>query len=207
MAIELKKLEKKDYAKAIQYASDGMHFQVYFEDDPKGLYFYERYFFYSEILKSTSLIAAYENNQFIGLLIARMNGQKRCYYSLIKLFYVKMFEWIQHIFFQTSAGQYEMACQDMLKSYQQVHHTDGEIVFLAVDPSKSHQGIGTMLLNAFERTIPQKTIYLYTDNQCSYQFYDHRGFHRVQERDIVLKLRKEIPLKCMLYVKEVGHIS
>lgn len=206
MAIELKSLDKKDHAKAIQYASDGMHFQVYFEDDPKGLYFYERYFFYSEILKATSLIAAYENNEFIGLLIANINGEKSCYHSWVKTLYVNMFEFIQHTFFQTSAGQYEIACQDMLATYQKDHHTDGEIVFLAVDPSQNHQGVGTMLLNELEKTIPHKTVYLYTDDQCSYQFYDHRGFQRVQERDIVLKLKKDIPLKCMFYVKDVGEL-
>ena len=35
-----------------------------------------------------------------------------------------------------------------------------------------------------------KLIYLYTDNACTYQFYEHRGFERSEERQVVLDLDK-----------------
>ena len=48
-----------------------------------------------------------------------------------------------------------------------------------------------------------KLIYLYTDNACTYQFYEHRGFKRSEEQDIVIELNnKKVPLKCMLYSKK-----
>ena len=207
MAITLKDLEKKDYLKAIQYAIDGMHFQVYFENDKYGLYFYARYFFYSEMLKATTIIAGYDEGQLIGLLIAQVDGQRRCYHSFSKWLYVKLFEGIQRVFFRGSTGQYEQACQDMLHTYHKQHQTQGEIVFLAVDPCQNRKGLGILLLQEFEKTVLHKTIYLYTDHWCAYQFYDHRCFHRVQESDIVLNLQKDVTLKCMLYVKTVGDVN
>lgn len=58
-----------------------------------------------------------------------------------------------------------------------------------------------MLLNEFERRKYGKEIYLFTDDQCSYPFYEHRGFERIGEKDIVLELDDKINLKCFLYRK------
>ncbi len=46
---------------------------------------------------------------------------------------------------------------------------------------------------------------LYTDNACTYQFYEHRGFDREGEQQVVLNLeKKEVPLTCFLYAKKLG---
>lgn len=48
-------------------------------------------------------------------------------------------------------------------------------------------------------------IYLYTDNACTYQFYEHRGFIRVGEQQVELNLeKKKVPLICFLYAKKLG---
>ena len=45
-----------------------------------------------------------------------------------------------------------------------------------------------------------KLIYLYTDNACTYQFYEHRGFERSEERQVVLDLdKRQVPLTCLFY--------
>ena len=47
-----------------------------------------------------------------------------------------------------------------------------------------------------------KKIYLYTDDACTYQFYEHRGFDRAGEKDIILHIgKKRVNLKCFLYSK------
>ena len=47
-----------------------------------------------------------------------------------------------------------------------------------------------------------KEIYLYTDNACTYQFYEHRGFDRVGEKDGVLDFgENKVPMTCLLYSK------
>lgn len=81
---------------------------------------------------------------------------------------------------------------------------DGEIIFLAADPDCKVKGIGTALLNALEQKEKGKLLYLYTDDGCTYQFYEHRGFERVEEKEIVLEMPKgKVPLKCFVYSKRI----
>ena len=47
-------------------------------------------------------------------------------------------------------------------------------------------------------------LYLYTDDACTYQFYEHRGFERVEEKEIVLEMPKgKVPLRCFVYSKKM----
>lgn len=81
---------------------------------------------------------------------------------------------------------------------------DGKIVFFAVNPNCKAKGIGTILLNALEEKEKGKTLYLHTDNACTYQFYEYRGFRKMEEKEIFIKMPKgTIPLKCFLYSKKI----
>ena len=203
MNLEFKMLDKKDYKKAISFAIKGMHFNIYFEDEPFIMNIYGKYFLYSEMLKATQIIAVYSKDEFLGLLISRVNGEDRCFKSFSKNIYVKFIELIQNIFFKSSAGEYDIACKEMLEEYKKENNPDGEIIFLASNQESKIKGIGTALLREYEKREKGKVIYLYTDDQCTYQFYEHRGFERVQERDIELNLKKKVKLKCMLYSKKI----
>jgi len=48
------------------------------------------------------------------------------------------------------------------------------------------KGIGTALLGELAKRKKGKEIYLFTDTGCTYQFYEHRGFERVGQKDVVL---------------------
>lgn len=202
MDIEIKTLQKKDYKKAIHFAIKGMHFGIYFSNGFMTC-LYGKYFLYSEMLQATQIIAAYHREELAGLLISRVKGEKTCFHSPGKSLYVKTMELIQRLFFRSSAGEYDTTCQEMLAEYQQSHCPDGEIIFLAADPGSPIKGIGTRLLEEYEKRERGRLVYLYTDDQCTYQFYEHRGFQRICEKDIVLSLKKSIPLKCMLYSKNI----
>jgi len=90
----------------------------------------------------------------------------------------------------------------MLDNYKKENKPDGEISFLAANPNIKAKGIGTMLLEELERREKGKEVYLFTDDKCTWEFYEHRGFDKVGEENIVLKLDKDIPLKCFLYCKK-----
>lgn len=75
---------------------------------------------------------------------------------------------------------------------------------MAADPDYQGKGIGSALLKALEKDEKGKLVYLYTDNACSYGFYEHRGFLKAEQRRIVLDLgKKQVPLTCLLYVKRL----
>ncbi len=201
--MELKEIEKEDFQKAVRFAITGMHFNWYL-DNRFLLNLYGRYFWYMEVTMATQIIAAYENDKFMGVLLARIKNEKPAYKSFWCSLYVKVFDFFQKCFFRGSAGEYEKCNKEMLAEYKENNCPDGEIVFLAADPDTKIKGIGTALLSELERREKGKTVYLYTDNACTYQFYEHRGFERSVEKDIIIDMgTKRVPLKCFLFSKKI----
>lgn len=204
MKIEIKDIEKKDHKKAIQFAIKGMHFYWYL-DNKFLLNAYGRYFWYLELNRATQVLAAYADNKFAGILLAEIKGERKKYQCFLQQIYVKSVDMIQKYFFKNGAGLYENTTKEQLKHYLKSEAPDGEIIFLAADSDCKIRGIGTALLNAFEEKEKGKTVYLHTDDACTYQFYEHRGFQKAEETDIVLEMPKgRVPLKCLLYRKRIG---
>lgn len=200
--MEIKELKKKDHKKIIQYAVKGMHFGLYLKNKFL-LNIYGKYFWYLEYTNASQVIAAYEGERLLGVLIADMKDEKKPYKSIWKKIYVKFIGLMQKLFFSGGVMPYDAANQEMFKAYTERYKPDGEIRFLASDPDIKTKGVGTMLLNELEQREKGKEIYLFTDDQCTYQFYEHRGFERLSEKDIILELDEKIKLKCLLYRKKV----
>ena len=202
MNIEIREIEKKDYKKAIQFAAIGMNFNIYM-DSKILLKLYGLYFWYSELNEATHVFAAYEGNQLMGVLLANVYGEKKKYRSFAKTAFVAMLELFQKLLYGGGVGVYGKANQEMYDAYTKNNSPDGQIVFLAADPEAKGKGIGSLLLDELEKREKGEELYLYTDDACTYQFYEHRGFIRSGEKDIVMELReKVVPLKCMLYSKK-----
>lgn len=203
MEIQIEDIRKKDYRKAIQFAIKGMHFDWYLNNQFL-LNAYGRYFWYLEINRATQIFAAYVDNEFVGVMLAEIKGEEKKQQSFLQKIYVKFVDVIQKTFFKGGAGLYEETTREQLEHYLEFHSPDGEIIFLAADPDCKIKGIGTALLNALEEKEKGKTFYLYTDDACTYQFYEHRGFERVEEKEIVLEMPKgKVPLKCFVYSKKI----
>lgn len=201
MKIEIKDIRKKDYKKAIQFAIKGMHFDWYL-NNKFLLNAYGRYFWYLEINRATQVLAAYADGKFVGVLLAEMKGEEKTHQNFLQKIYVKLVDGIQKSFFKGGAGLYEDTTKEQLAHYLKSNTPDGEIVFLAADPDCKIKGIGTALLNVLEKKERGKTLYLYTDDACTYQFYEHRGFKRVEEKEVILEMPKgKVPLKCFVYSK------
>lgn len=203
MRIEIKDIQKDDYKKAIQFAIKGMHFDWYL-DNKFLLNAYGRYFWYLEINRATQILAAYAEGKFVGVLLAEIKGEKRKHQNFWQKIYVKIVNAIQKTLFKDGAGLYENTTKEQLAHYLKTNTPDGEIIFLAADPDCKIKGIGTALLNALEEKERGKTLYLYTDDACTYQFYEHRGFKRLEEKEVILEMPKgKVPLKCFIYSKVV----
>jgi len=89
-------------------------------------------------------------------------------------------------FRQRQVGPYDDANREMLDFYKRSNDPDGEICFLAANKDLDMKGIGTALLGELAKRKKGKEIYLFTDTGCTYQFYEHRGFERVGQKDVVL---------------------
>lgn len=202
MELMLGELRKKDEKAAIQFAIKGMHFDWYM-DNSVILNLYGRYFWYLETSRATQMIAAYADNKFVGVILAEIRGEKKLKHSFWRKAYVAFINFIQKVFLKEGVGVYDEANRQMFQNYVKSNKPDGEIIFLAADPDCGIKGIGTKLLAELERREQAKEVYLYTDNACTWQFYEHRGFERVGEKNITLELgKKSVPLICFLYRKK-----
>lgn len=203
MKIEIKELRREDYDKAIQFAIKGMHFDWYLNNRFLRNA-YGRYFWYLEMNRATQSRVAYADGKFVGVLLAEMKGEARLHQRWSEKLYVKFVDIVQRLFFKGGAGLYEDTVRVQRERYMEDHEPDGEIIFLAADPDAGIKGIGTALLQAFEEHQTGKTVYLHTDDACTWQFYERRGFKRIAEQDIVLDMPKgKVPLKCLLYDKRI----
>ena len=200
MELEIRDLQKKDYTKPIEFAIKGMNFDAYVNNKLQ-LKLYGRYFWYLELMNATKIIAAYMGDELAGVLLANIKGEKKVHNSILKRMYIKVFEFLQATFF-SDGDFYDEANQKMLNEYKINNEPDGEIGFLAANPNVKVKGIGTMLVDELEKSMRGKEIYLFTDDKCTYKFYEHRGFSRYCEEDIIMNLgKKKVNLRCFLYNK------
>ncbi len=204
MGIEIRELRRRDYGRAIQFAITGMHFNLYL-DNKLLLNLYGRYFWYSELNSASQVIAAYDGEKLAGVLLADMQGEEKKYKTTGQTAFVKIFEFLQNTFYRGGVGIYDEANRELLAAYLKENNPDGQVVFLAADPDGKVKGIGSRLLEELERRIHGKEIYLYTDDACTYQFYEHRGFQKSGEKEVLLDLTsKKVPLICFLYSKRIS---
>lgn len=202
--IEIKEIRRQDYKKAQHFAIEGMHLNWY-TDSKVALNLYARYFWDMELNRATRVYGAYVDNEFEGVLLADMKGEPKKYHSRWRTAYIKFVDWVQRFAFGDGVESYEKANQEMYDTFCKENTPDGEIVFLAANPESKVKGVGTALLAALEADEPGKLVYLYTDNACTYQFYEHRGFTKSGERHIMMDMKKkEVPLICLLYSKRIG---
>lgn len=201
MKLENRNLRKQDEKKAIQFAIQGMHFNWYLENKLL-LNLYGRYFWYMELMRATSVFTAYYGHEFAGVMLCEMKGGTRKYRSFWKTVYVKIFQILMNAFAKDGVGVYDEANQEMLWEYCSNNSPDGEIIFLAANPDIKVKGIGSFLLAELEKREKGKKVYLYTDEACTFQFYEHRGFDRAGQKNIVLEIgNKKVSLACYLYSK------
>lgn len=201
MDITIKQLARKDFRNIIQFAIEGMNFGTYFKSK-FAVHLFGRYFFYKELEASTQVLAAYMGDQVVGVIMVAMKDEPKLPSSRWRNFYVKSYRKAMQILAKNEGSIYEETNEEMYKAFLQRENPDGEICFLAADPTIQGKGIGSKLLEAIETSSKGKLLYLYTDDDCTYEFYDYKAFERSEQRIITFGSGEdESPLTCFLYSK------
>lgn len=195
--MHIAELKKQDEYKVMQFAAKGMHFSSYVRPVLLGLY--SRYFWYFELTRATQVIAVYEGEQILGVVLASMNDEKPVRPSALRSLYVHAFDIVQKII-SPGARAYERVNKEMLAEFKKTHSPAGEVTFLATDVDASVRGVGTMLLDELARREAGKEVFLYTDTGCSYTYYSHKGFTQEAKRNISIGMGKApISMDCFLF--------
>ena len=127
--IKIKEVRRQDYKKAQKFAIQGMHLDWYM-DSKVILALYAKYFWYTELNRATKAYGAYVDDNFVGVLLAEIKNEPKCYHSLFKAIYMKIFDWFQHLVAGKGVEEYDEANKDMYNSFCQKNNPDGEIIFL-----------------------------------------------------------------------------
>ncbi|MGI6105187.1 MAG: GNAT family N-acetyltransferase [Raoultibacter sp.] len=203
LELEIKELNPKDFKRAIDFAIEGMHFDRYVENKV-ALRLYGRYFLYLELERSTQALAAYMGEDLVGVLLAEINGEAKHLSSFWRKIYIKAFEAVMNILLRGESDVYDEANKAMYAEYLKRASPDGEICFLAADPTIQGKGIGAQLLEELTEREKGKLIFLYTDSNCTYQFYERKGFERAVEKQIEMNIAgKNVELTCLFYCKQL----
>ena len=78
--MEFKSLRRRDFGKIQQFAITGMHLFNYTSNRIE-LFFYAKYFWYLELLRATRIYAAYDGDEFAGVLLLDIAGEEKAYKS------------------------------------------------------------------------------------------------------------------------------
>lgn len=206
--VSIRELQADNYKELIPFAIEGMHLYRFCKRG-RRLELYGKYFVYMELCRATHTWGAYdEQGRFLGAMLVEMNGYERKQQPLGVRLYTAFWDFWQKLagrqFVKEALGIYDHIGEQMLNAYQKKHPTDGEVLFLAAAPQAKGTGVGTAFLNKLDETFPGKEIYLYTDSNCTYQFYEHRGFVRCGEEEIPMKLAdKSTSFTCFLFSKKL----
>lgn len=201
-AFIIRNLDTKDYSKVVRFAIKGMHLGRY-TDNSVLLKIYGRYFFLMELGRATQVLAAYDGDKLVGVLMAQIYGKAVRRVPLVQRAYVALVDKFQRVYAK-GADAYDQANKGLYQQYRRSHEPEGEITFLTADPDEPGRGVGSALLAELERREPGKELFVYTDDWCSYQFYEHRGFQRFGEQMVTMDLPVgKVPIDCYLYRKRL----
>lgn len=202
-SLTIRTLERKDYSKAIDFAVKGMHFDCYMES-PALLKTYGCYFLYMELNRATQVLAAYDGSELAGVLLAKFYGESPVARTLWQRIYVAGFRKLERLY-TNGTSIYDQANQSMFRAYCEQFKPEGELIFLAADPDSNRKGVGSALLAELEQRENGKELFLYTDSNCTFQFYEHRGFQQAGKKEVTMELPDgAVPLTCYLYHKKLG---
>lgn len=135
------------------------------------------------IKNSDFFLTEFENNQLVGLLMANLGNKKHTDLDYSKLLQYKYKFSTQKLLKQVIELQVKIG--ETMDEHQAPSNQEAELVcFSSIIKSK---GIGSKMIKAFEQKLIANNIkkyYLFTDENCDYQWYDKHGYIRTNEYPI-----------------------
>lgn len=148
--------------------------------------------------RSNLFLGAFEGDEFIGFIFANDGSDKKADVE----FYANFFRFLKEHFPGTDfIREYDRVNEEMLDTISP--KPDAELTFFACKPGITGKGLGTKLMDEMARRLAGKFVFLYTDDGCTYQFYEHRGFTKAAQQTLnyTFKGEPEI-LECMIFTKQ-----
>lgn len=172
--IKIQQFKKQDLSKLAEFSAKGMHFDRY-ANSKFTEKLYSEYFVWDVYVNATTAIAAYDGDVLCGVVMAKFDNEILLDQNILNKIYADSLQRVMGLLYEHTYNQVNQAMLDDLK---RTTNLNGEVLLFAVNPDIKNKGIGTKLLNELKLQYSGKRVYLFSDSNCSYQFYQHRGFHQ-----------------------------
>ena len=195
MGVEYQELKKENYPEVKKLINDLEKFDQIIPD----AYYVEKFlslYLRKTLAESSYCQVAIYNGQVVGLIFASAENDENSYNPIANS--IRAFLDLFKIFVSSSEHR------QLLKAYKEgifdkydeflenrEDRYQGEIKLFIVSPDQQGLHIGTGLLErAFDYFREQEAsrIYLFTDTDCNYGYYDHKGFLQTGVKESTLKL-------------------
>ena len=143
------------------------------------------------ILDSSFSKVAIKNGKVIGIILGNANKDK----NKIKSFHnrISLISSLIKIMFTKNDNKKDLKeFSKIQKTYKEIfngnkNNFQGCIQLFIVSKESRGLGVGTSLMNYlfdYMKSMKVKSLYLYTDTRCNYQFYDKNNFKRLNEKKV-----------------------
>lgn len=206
--IRLRVLEKKDYLAVENIIRQTWHYDEICQDK-KAAARMARLYLRSCLKEASYSCVAEKDGQVIGLILGKSMSDRVPHKfrialsqaaAVAMLLSTKNGRKISKMF-----GGFSQIDSELLKSTNR--QFDGEVCLFAVTEAARGYGIGKMLFKSMEAYMYSqhvKTLYLFTDTTCTYQFYEKQGMKRSAQKTIQLPPPINYKLQKFLYATELS---
>lgn len=198
-------MEKKDYPEIGEILNQAFGLFRYVSDE-RTLKAFRLQYVYSCLSEATYTCVAEQNGKVVGVI---MGKAEKDYSLLAHLPYI-----IKTITYGFKMMCYGKKCKNGIADYRNILEIyqdfsrkhkgefDGVLTLFAVNEECRGLGVGKELLSRLFDYLQKQNvgrIYLYTDTTCSYEFYEHKGFERLEEKQLTVT-REEKPFRMNVFL-------
>lgn len=188
--VKYRNLVKEDYEPIKHLIGEAFGFNE-FITDKKFLNSILNFYLHSCILGSSFSKVAEKDNKIIGVILGDSKKDK----NRLKRFHNTVsftFNTLKLFMTNKENREFLKAFIKVQKTYKELiqgkeDHFQGCIQLFIVSEESRGLGVGTSLLNHLFQYMTKEevtSLYLYTDNECNYEFYDRQNFQRIQEKAV-----------------------
>lgn len=206
-------LEKRDYADVMEMIDNAWHLDKYADNPKSKAHMLNAFMRGTLIMKNYDQVAEMDG-KVVGLLfgkVPKLKGfMKNAVHVPAAVFHALCLN------FGKMERNVLVHMQNIQKAYAQLRkntgiHFDAELEFFVVHEKSRGHGVGKRLLEnylSFCETHGVKNLYLYTDDNCNFGFYDHNGFTRAGALPVSVELHGgKLEYNNYIYIKKLPQAS
>lgn len=208
MSIIYRKIARRDLKDICELIDNAWNFSKYIDNEKCKAHCINA-FMRGAIINQNYTEVAEEDGKIIGLIFGKIPKLKGFW---------KNYSYIPSAIYHGIAAYSNKQNRPMVKSFVSLQETygvllkesgidfDGELEFFIVHSSAQGKGIGKTLWANYKNYCKKngvKRIYVFTDENCNFGFYDYNKFERIGSKPVTFNCSKSVTFNVFLYERDI----